>query len=358
MMLVMRGHFVGLFLVGVVACGCSGSDTGGAAGTGGGAGASTGGRGGGAGTGSAGTGMAGGAGTSGGAGAAGDAGGTGNSGGAGAAGSAGGAAGATTGGAGGGATSGRGGTGGGPGAAGAGGRGGTDGGAGRGGASGGTGGAANACASRPGLIFCDSFEAATAGSTPSAAPWSTQIIGAGTVTIDGTQSTPGGQRSVHMSGGSNDYDTLLVLRSASILPTSGGRFYVRFFARFNRALATGHNTFLLADVFARQGQGNNFRFGEDGGFLEYTTLGDSNAGHATGVPIAPATWTCIEILLDHVKPEIDVWINGAEIADMHHTNYPLDNYDNLRFGFEKYAGPALEVWYDDIAVGTERIGCQ
>ena len=222
----------------------------------------------------------------------------------------------------------------------------------------GGGGAANACASRPGLIFCDSFEAATVGSTPSAAPWSTQIIGAGTVTIDGTQSTPGGQRSVHMNGGSNDYDTLLVLRSASILPTSSGRFYVRFFARFSRALATGHNSFLLADVFARQGQGNNFRFGEDGGFLEYTTLGDSNAAHATGVPIPPATWTCIEILLDHVKPEIDVWINGAEIADMHHTNYPLDNYDNLRFGFEKYAGPALEVWYDDIAVGTERIGCQ
>ncbi len=161
-----------------------------------------------------------------------------------------------------------------------------------------------------------------------------------------------------MNGGSNDYDTLLVLRSASILPTSSGRFYVRFFARFNRALATGHNSFLLADVFARQGQGNNFRFGEDGGFLEYTTLGDSNAAHATGVPIPPATWTCIEILLDHVAPEIDVWINGAEIADMHHTNYPLDNYDNLRFGFEKYAGPALEVWYDDIAVGTERIGCQ
>ena len=43
---------------------------------------------------------------------------------------------------------------------------------------------------------------------------------------------------------------------------------------------------------------------------------------------------------------------------MHHTDYPLDNYDNLRFGFEKYAGPALEAWYDDIAVGSERIGCQ
>ena len=42
---------------------------------------------------------------------------------------------------------------------------------------------------------------------------------------------------------------------------------------------------------------------------------------------------------------------------MHHTNYPLDNYDSVRLGFEKYAGPGMEIWYDDIAIGTQRIGC-
>jgi len=168
---------------------------------------------------------------------------------------------------------------------------------------------------------------------------------------------PGGQRSVHINDGASDYDTLLVLHSSSILPTSSGRFYVRFNARFGSALSTGHNTFVLADLFAAQGQGHNFRFGEDSGFLEYTTMSDANAGHATGLTIPPNTWTCIEILLDHVKPEVDVWINGAEIAGMHHTDYPLDNYDNLRFGYEKYAGPAMEIWYDDIAIGTQPIGC-
>jgi len=29
----------------------------------------------------------------------------------------------------------------------------------------------------------------------------------------------------------------------------------------------------------------------------------------------------------------------------------------LKFGFEKYAGPAVDVWYDDIAIGTQPIGC-
>jgi hypothetical protein len=285
---------------------------------------------------------------------------------AGGAGTAGGSGGSATGG-GAGATAGAGGRGGGAGSAGAAGsagRGGTSGGSGgRGGGAGTSGGGAGgggnpSCATRPGLIFCDDFEAATPGSTPSATPWSTSMVASsGTVTIDGAMSTPGGQRSVHISDSATDYDTLLVLHAASILPTSTGRFYVRFFARFGSALSTGHNTFVLADIFTKQGQGNNFRFGEDSGYLEYTTLGDSNAGHATGLTIAPNSWTCLEILLDHTKPEVDVWIDGAEIADMHHTNYPLDNYDNVRFGYEKYAGPAMEIWYDDIAIGTQQIGC-
>ena len=64
-----------------------------------------------------------------------------------------------------------------------------------------------------------------------------------------------------------------------------------------------------------------------------------------------------EIEVDRGRPEIDFWVDGTEVPDLHHTDWPLDNYDSVRFGFEKYAGPGLDVWYDDIAIGTERIGC-
>jgi hypothetical protein len=99
----------------------------------------------------------------------------------------------------------------------------------------------------------------------------------------------------------------------------------------------------------------------------YTVMGDahgalSNAdyyddGMMPGIQFTPATWTCLEVLLDSSKPEIDVWVDGQEVPDLHHTDFPLDDYDNLRFGFEKYAGAAMDVWYDDIAIGTEPIGC-
>ncbi len=37
---------------------------------------------------------------------------------------------------------------------------------------------------------------------------------------------------------------------------------------------------------------------------------------------------------------------------------PRVAYDRLRFGFEKYVGPVGDVWYDDMAIGTARLGCQ
>jgi hypothetical protein len=100
--------------------------------------------------------------------------------------------------------------------------------------------------------------------------------------------------------------------------------------------------------------------------LMYTLMGDTHGALSNqnyfndgkpGVSFTPNTWTCLELLLDHGGPEVDVWVDGVEVPDLHHTDWPVDSYDNVRFGFEKYAGPAVDIWYDDIAVGTQRIGC-
>ena len=76
-------------------------------------------------------------------------------------------------------------------------------------------------------------------------------------------------------------------------------------------------------------------------------------------PNAPAgVWTCIELLLDHGTPALDVWVNDVEVPDLHQTGWSIDAYDELRFGFEKYAGPGVQdIWYDDVAIGTQKIGC-
>jgi hypothetical protein len=194
------------------------------------------------------------------------------------------------------------------------------------------------------------------------APWTTT----GTVTVDSTTPAHSGQKSIHIGDTTNDYDTLLILHDAAVLPAAAGRFYVRVFMQISMPMSAQHNSFILSDLFANQGAGNALRLGEDDSMLMFTLDGDAHAALSNanyyndgkpGIQFTPGAWTCLELLLDSKKPEIDVWVGGVEVPDLHHTDFPIDDYDNLRFGFEKYAGPAMDIWYDDIAVGTQQIGC-
>lgn len=221
------------------------------------------------------------------------------------------------------------------------------------------------CAMRPGLRFCDTFERATPGTASLPAPWQIQINGDATaiVAVDGT-TAHSGSRSIHVTG--TGFQTFFTLHDTSVLPGPAGRFYLRLFIRLLQPMTDGHNTFVVADLFAMPGGGNAARVGEQFAMLMMTVGGDAHAylSHQNhfndgkpGVQFTPGTWSCVEMLFDAPHTEIDVWVDGVEVPDMHPTNITQDAYDTLHFGFEKYAGPPSEIWYDDIAVGTERIGC-
>jgi hypothetical protein len=228
----------------------------------------------------------------------------------------------------------------------------------------GSGGGSSPCHARPGLLFCDDFETATVGGVP-AAPWSVIPTGTQTeVSVDNTVAAHSGSKTVHIHG--DAYQSLLVYHDAAVLPQSSGRFYVRAFVRLGAPMVSGHNTFVIADLFASPGTGNALRLGEQNSMLMMTVGGDahgylSNQNYYNdgkpGVVLATDTYSCLELLLDATNTEIEVWVDGVDVPDLHVTNLAHENYDALRFGFEKYAGPVSDFWYDDIAVGSARIGC-
>jgi hypothetical protein len=236
-------------------------------------------------------------------------------------------------------------------------------GAGQGGNGGGT--VASRCDARPGMVFCDDFEADAPGAPP--APWTTTEATATQVTVDGTNPANSGTKSVHVAPTSNDYDTFLALHDAAVLPVSGGKLYLRFFIRLAQPMTAQHNTFVRADLYAAQGNGNNLLFSEDNQMIMESIGGDGQSamsnnsyysdGNMIGAHFDQGKWACVEILLDHSTPAIQVSVDGVEVPDLHSTAWKIDAYDYLRFGFEKYAGPASDIWYDDIAFGTQPIGC-
>jgi hypothetical protein len=235
-----------------------------------------------------------------------------------------------------------------------------------GGSQGGTGGSGSAshCGARAGMVFCDDFEADAPGAPP--APWTTEGA-AMEVTVDGTDPANSGSKSVHVQPSNNDFDTFLALHGIAALPVSGGKLYLRFFIRLAQPMTAMHNTFVRADLYASPGNGNNLLFSEDNQMIMESIGGDGQSamsnnayysdGNMIGVHFEQGQWSCVEILLDHSTPAIDVWVNSVEVPDLHSTAWKIDAYDYLRFGFEKYAGPASDIWYDDIAFGTQPIGC-
>jgi hypothetical protein len=232
------------------------------------------------------------------------------------------------------------------------------------GAAGSAGANADPCSARPGLLFCESFEAVANGALPDDPRWTTTIIGEGTLGVDASIGHTG-EKSLLVHGLS--FQTLLTFHDATILPPASGRLFVRAFVRLAEPMTGGHNTFIIADTAAAPGQGNAARVGEMAEMLMMTVTGDthgalSNDNHYTdglpGVVFPPGEFTCLELLFDSAAQEINTWVEGVEVPDLHRTDWPVDAYDALRFGFEQYAGPVSDIWYDDIAIGTEPIGCQ
>ena len=132
-------------------------------------------------------------------------------------------------------------------------------------------------------------------------------------------------------------------------------------------MTAGHNTFVRGDLFASQGKGNNLLFSEDNQMIMESIDGDgqsamsNNAYYTDGNMIGanyptgsgPAS-SCCSIT---TRPPSTCGSTAPRSRTCTRRSGSIDAYDYLRFGFEKYAGPASELWYDDIAIGTQPIGC-
>lgn len=240
----------------------------------------------------------------------------------------------------------------------------TGGGAGGGGKAGGQGGATTAggCGAA-GLLFCDDFEAGTAGMPPAAPRWKTAFNGSATITVDGTTPAHSGSKSVHVKT-TGSYQAFFVLSDAVTFPA---RVYFRTYMRLGAPMSSGHNTYFKSGAAATASSDHETRVGVMNAMLminqpaaDRGVLSNKNYysdGNKPGVVFTPQTWVCVEVLADPAKSEIDLWVDGKEVPDLHLTDWMQDPIGALRFGFEKYAGPDVDLWYDDIAVSGQPIGC-
>ncbi|MDG4808777.1 cellulose-binding domain-containing protein [Micromonospora sp. WMMD1120] len=225
-----------------------------------------------------------------------------------------------------------------------------------------------------GAVLCDGFENQT-GSTPSG-EWSVvnpDCSGAGTASID-TTTTHSGSRAVRINGAAG-YCNHVFVRSSKNLASVGSVRYARIWVRHTTAQPTDHTTMITMTDAADNNR--DLRLGGQNGALQWNRASDdatlpeqSPAGVAQSVPLPTNRWACVEFMVDGATGQLRTWLDGAAIAGLTADGVPTHDIDgqwynrtwrpqltDLRLGWESYGAGADTLWYDDVAVGSSRIGC-
>ncbi|GIH22814.1 hypothetical protein Aph01nite_11240 [Acrocarpospora phusangensis] len=90
----------------------------------------------------------------------------------------------------------------------------------------------------------------------------------------------------------------------------------------------------------------------------------------TSAPSVAGTWQCVEWRMDATDNRVSLWFDGVPKPDLtvsthDHGGNPVDflfpRFDTVKLGWQLYQGdptPAsYDVWMDDIALSTKRVGC-
>lgn len=228
-----------------------------------------------------------------------------------------------------------------------------------------------------GAIICDDFENQT-GIDPSGF-WQAlypDCTGHGSVMVDNTYANSG-SKSIMVHGHSNFCDHAFFGNTTAI-ESIGNLLYGRFYVRQDLALPDHHIT--LMALKDRNDADNDLRLGGQQSVLDWNRESDdatapsmSSAGIAKSVTIPPRQWTCVEFKIDSANGYLQAWVNGSEVEGMRVDGVDTPDVDQVwhtranwqprlvdfRLGWESYGGDDIthNIWFDDVALATQRIGC-
>jgi hypothetical protein len=241
------------------------------------------------------------------------------------------------------------------------------------GASSSSGGGAVDCKSLP---LCDDFEGATAGGPPGG-KWSIvspSCSGTGTVAVDGAMAHSG-TKSVKVTGKAGYCDHVFI-SNQDALAAVGKVVFGRFFMRLSSPLGDIHTTFMAMTDTADGGK--NLRMGGQSKILMWNRESDDATMPAlspVGISksLAPTTnqWLCVEFMVDGTKGFMQTWVDGTEVLGLHVDDMPTPDVDqqwlnkawkpslvDWKLGWESYGAQDMTLWFDDVALAAQRIGCK
>ncbi len=224
-------------------------------------------------------------------------------------------------------------------------------------ATGGTGGSTtgNGPCGAAGITFCTDFEDQAIPSEFTF--WPDYLMDSTFFSLD-TSASVSGSQSLKVTG--TDFTQMYAV------PVPASTFWGRVQIMSDTDIQSGHNTYVAAiEGTGDPNSGEAIRIGEHQCQLELNRRSDdaellSNGGTyqcSGGIHMDANQWYCLEFYYDGPGSEVRVFVDGNEVTELHATDWGPYDYQVFKFGFEKYHGDSKNLWYDDLALGTERIGC-
>jgi hypothetical protein len=234
------------------------------------------------------------------------------------------------------------------------------------------------------LPLCDDFEEDVPGTVP--AGWSV-VMGCNASQVSDGPAAGGGlivgiDSSQHHSGVNSlrivDGDSCgyyAVNTSAFTSAKLGPQLYARYWAMYSMGPTAGHNGFMAMTTTS----GDHYRLGFQDDVIAWnaeksdSTLPDMDP-QGTVLSAVPSanTWVCIEFHIDEANGHIEFWFNGSAQAtaglsfDGTSTQGVSDQWargapspavpTDLGLGW-LHLNDSMTVWFDDVALGNARIGC-
>jgi hypothetical protein len=166
-------------------------------------------------------------------------------------------------------------------------------------------------------------------------------------------------------------------------PAANNRFYVRAYLRLGKPMLDigGHVDFIVGATAPENGievrLGASKTFGSGVEMLDVNFIGDGsehtvfsngdytggNGSSNPGTTLDANRWYCLEALFDGPASEVRVWLDDAEITQLHVTDWGVGRtnwaptYNVGKVGGQNFSGAIGQVSYDDIAFGSQKIGC-
>ena len=225
-----------------------------------------------------------------------------------------------------------------------------------------------------GALICEDFEAYTG--TPGA-PWKVMKNAAGNVIIDGAQHKSGTKAVKFTTTGAADYQQAY-LSLDKIFPIASNAFFGRMMIYATKAANDGVHWTMIEGEGAATAQGitsTKVRYGgqhEQRLMANYDSSGKaSDCWQHSATKMPEGQWACMEWYFDGTTNTQKFWLNGKAIDDLTVVGegegcgsqetqgkwiYP--SFARINLGWESYKTDApREVWLDDVAIATSRIGC-